>query len=83
MDLVASRVKVASRLFCHAELNDIIQHALISAQIPSRLEPAGVSCTDGKRPEEITVVPWSCSKLLVWDATCLGTFAPSYLPEAT
>ena len=47
------------------------------------LEPAGVSCTNGKQPDRITVVPRSCSKLLVWDATCVGTFAPSYLSEAT
>ena len=46
-------------------------HALISAQILSRHEPAGVSCTDSKWPDGITVVPWSCGKLLVWDASCI------------
>ena len=33
-----------------------------------------VSRTDG-----ITVVPWSCGKLLVWDATWEDTFDLSYL----
>ncbi len=36
--------------------------------------------SDGKR---ITVVPWKCGKLLVWDATCPDTFAPSYSGNAT
>ena len=71
------------RHFRHTELNDVIHCTLFSAQIPSRLEPAGVSCTDGKWPDGITIVPWSCGKLLVWDATCVDTFAPSYLSEAT
>ena len=29
----------------------------------------------------ITVVPWKSGRLLVWDATCPDTFAPSYLPS--
>jgi len=45
----------------------------------SRLEPSGLYRVDGKRPDGITVVPWSCGKLLVWDATCPDMFAPSYL----
>ncbi len=36
--------------------------------------------SDGKRPDGITVLPW---KLLVWDATCPDTFAPSYSGNAT
>ena len=66
----------------HAALNDIIHRALASAKVPSRLEPSGLYRVDGKRPDGITVVPWSCGKLLVWDATCPDTFAPSYLPSA-
>ena len=30
----------------------------------------------------MTIVPWSCGKLLVWDATCHDTFAPFYLSTA-
>jgi len=66
----------------HAALNDIIHRALASAKVPSRLEPSGLYRVDGKRPDGITVVPWSCGKLLVWDATCPDTFAPSYLSNA-
>ena len=62
----------------HAPLNDILHRALTSAHVPSRLEPSGLYRSDGKRPDGITVVPWKNRKLLVWDATCPDTFAPSY-----
>ena len=67
----------------HAALNDIVHRALTSAKIPSRLEPSGLYRTDGKRPDGITVVPWKNGRLLVWDATCPDTFAPSYLASTT
>ena len=64
----------------HAALNDIIRRALSSANIPSRLEPPGLSRVDGKRPD---VMPWSAGKPLVWDATCSDTFGTSNLSAAT
>ena len=67
----------------HAALNEVISRALTSARIPSRLEPTGLLRTDGKRPDGISLVPWSSGKLLVWDATCPDTFAPSYRAQAT
>ena len=30
----------------------------------------------------VTLVPWRSGRLLVWDTTCLDTFAPSHLPSA-
>ena len=52
--------------------------------MPSRLEPPGLNRVDGKRPNGVTTVPaWKCGKLLVWDATCPDTFAPSYVSQAT
>ena len=60
-----------------------MHRALASAKVPSRLEPAGLYHAGGKRPDGITVAPWKCGKLLIWDATCPDTFAPSYSPSAT
>ena len=67
----------------HAAVNDIIHRALSSAKILSRLEPSGLYCWDGKRPDGISVVPWKSGKLLMWDATCPDTFSPSYEMSAT
>ena len=64
------------------ELNDIVHRALTTAHIPSRLEPASVLRSDGKRPDGISVVRWQRGKLLVWDATCSDTFTPSYVASA-
>ena len=50
-----------------------LQDALVSAHVPSRLEPLGLYRSDGA-----SIVPWKCGQLLVWDATCTDTLAPSY-----
>ena len=71
------------RHYRHTAFNDIVHRALSTAKIPSRLEPAGIYRSDGKRPDGITVVPWERGQLLVWDATCSDTFAPSYTTNAT
>ena len=67
----------------HAALNDIIKRGLSSAHVPSRLEPTGLDRSDGKRPDGVTLAPWHSGCLLVWDATCLDTLAPSYRAHAT
>ena len=67
----------------HAAVNDIVHRTLSAAHLPSRLEPTGLSRSDGKRPDGVTLVPWKSGRLLVWDATCSETFAPSHLPSAT
>ena len=66
----------------HSSLNDIIHRALSAAKIPARLEPSGVARSDGKRPDRISMVPCKEGKLLVWDATCRDTLAPSHLSTA-
>ena len=68
--------------FQHALLNDIVHRALSSAKVPYQLKPAGTYHSNGKRLDGIIVVPWERGKLLVWDATCLDTFAPSYILRA-
>ena len=67
----------------HAAINDIVHRSLTSAKIPARLEPSGLYRSDGKHPDGISVVPWKSGKLLVWDATCSDTFAPSYSSRTT
>ena len=67
----------------HAAINDLLKRSLASAKIPSHLEPTGISSSDGKRPDGITIVPWKSGRVLVWDATCPDTYAPSYVSLST
>ena len=62
----------------HAALNDLVKRSLDSAKIPSHLEPTGLYCTDGKKPDGATIVPWKGGRVLVWDLTCADTLAPSH-----
>ena len=47
------------RLPRHNLLNTIIKQSLASANIPSVLEPQGLSHTDGKRPDGMTITHWA------------------------
>lgn len=70
----------AGRLARHTEANDIIRRALVSAGLPAVLEPHGLCRDDGKRPDGMTLTPWSNGRPLVWDFTCVDTLASSNLP---
>ncbi|KAJ4448506.1 hypothetical protein ANN_10522 [Periplaneta americana] len=72
-----SCVMSKGRLSRHSSLNDIIKRALTSSGVPSILEPSGISRSDGKRPDGLTLVPWRVGKSLIWDSTCVDTLAPS------
>lgn len=73
--------RCAGRFPRHQALNDIIRRALVSVDVPCILEPPGLSRTDGKRPDGLTLIPWQRGRCLIWDATCVGTFAPSHLRQ--
>ena len=62
----------------HAAINDIIRRSLTSAGVPSHLKPTGICLSDGKRPDGATVMLWKTGRILVWDATCPDTYAPSH-----
>lgn len=46
----------------HVDLNRIVHRALTSARHISTLEPIGLSRDDVKRPDGITLAPWSKGK---------------------
>ena len=71
------------RHYCRGAINDIVHKALTTAQVPSRLEPSGLTHTDGKHPDGVTIIPWKNGKPLVWDATCPDPLALSYRSQAT
>ena len=72
----------AGRQLRHSLLNDTILRALQSAGVQSVREPAGLLRTDGKRPDGLTLVPWTRGRCLIWDATCPDTVAPSYVARS-
>ena len=69
----------AGRLPRHSALNDIIKRALSSAGLNAVLEPVGLDRGDDKRPDGMTVFPFSMGKCLIWDCTCVDSFSPSEL----
>ena len=67
----------------HSEVNSSISRALSSAGFSAKLDPSGHSCTDGCKPVCITQVQWLQGLPLVWDFTCVNTFAPSHVCTGT
>ena len=61
----------------HHNLNTLLKQALNSINVPSILEPNGLTRRDGMRPDGITLAPWEEGKQLVWDVTCVDLLAPS------
>ena len=58
-------------------MNDIICCAPIAFGLTSILELVGLNRGDGKRPEDISIFPFSQGRALCWDATCMNTFTES------
>ena len=66
----------------HHALNDLIARAFSSAGLPVTKEPSGLFRLDGKRPDELTLVPWSSGKALCWAVTVTCPLAESYINAA-
>ena len=73
----------AGRMARHHNLNDLIWRALTRAGIPSSKEPSGLSRSDVKRPDGLTLIPWQSGRNLIWDVTVADTLAASHLPTAS
>jgi len=48
-------------------------------QVPATKEPTGLSRSDGRRPDGMTLIPWQNGKALTWDVTVATTLADSYI----
>ena len=73
----------SGRMSRHHSINDLIWRSLNRAQIPSSKEPTGLSRTDGKRPDGLSLIPWQAGKSLIWDVTVADTLATSHLPTTS
>ena len=67
------------RLPRHAALNDVVYRALAAAGLAAILEPRGLDRGDGRRPDGITVFPFRQGRMLMWDSTCVNTFATTHI----
>lgn len=65
----------------HNEINKIISHAFSSAGFPNIIQPSGISRDDGKRPDGMTLIPWSHGRS--WDVTVRDTLAASFINESS
>ncbi|CAH1116451.1 unnamed protein product [Phaedon cochleariae] len=73
----------AGRFPRHSTVNDLIRRALTTSDIPAILEPLGISRDDGKRPDGMSLIPWSHGKPSVWDFTCVDTVAASHIDSTS
>jgi hypothetical protein len=75
--------KSAGRHSRHNQVNDILYRAFVSAGVLATREPTGLCVGGGKRPDGVSLVPWSKGRCLAWDATCPDTFAPSHIQSSS
>jgi len=70
-------------IYRHDDMNRTFAHAISSAGFPTMLQPPGISRDDGKKPDGMTLTPWSHGKSLLWDVTVRNTLAHSYINETS
>ena len=65
--------RAQGRITRHQAVSDII------AGVPVTKEPQGLTRSNGKRPNGLTLIPWSGGKAVAWDVTVASTCAASYV----
>ena len=78
-----SCAKSAGRFSRPHNLNTLVKQALSSIKVPSILEPNGLTRTDGKGPDGITLAPWEEGKQLLWVVTCVDLLGPSRIENGS
>jgi len=75
--------RAPGRTVRHHHLNDVIARSLASVSVPVSKEPSGLSRSNGKRPDGLTLIPWHAGRSLIWDVTVSCTTADSYLEASS
>ena len=70
--------KSTGRHLRHRLMNDVVNRALHSIPIPTRLEPTGLLHDSNLKPDGISLTPWTSGKPLAWDVTCAHPLAQSW-----
>ena len=63
----------------HRLINKCVRDCFQQAELPTLLKPVGLSRADGKRPDGVTVLPYSNGRALSWDVTCVHPLVDSYV----
>ena len=63
----------------HHTINASVARAFAAAGVPVTKEPSSLSKSDGKRLDDMTLIPWKAGKPTVWDITICCTTADSYV----
>ena len=56
---------------------------MIKAKFQAAKEPVGLTRSDGRRPDGVTMIPWSHGRCLAWDVTVPDTLAASHLDRTS
>ena len=75
-------VKSAGRVSRHDALNETIGRALVSANVPARLDPKRMLEADRRRPDGLSLVPWKQEQALTWDVTVVDTVALTHVVDS-
>ena len=67
--------KVPGRPARHHAVNDLVAWDMASAGILVSMELQGLSCSDGKWPDGLSLIPWQAVKPLTWDVTVVCLLA--------
>ena len=77
-----SYTKSSGQFSRHATLNSLIKQTIGSLDLPSMLEMCGLCRIDGKRLDEVHMIPWQMRIQLVWDVTVVDALTPSRLNQS-
>ena len=61
----------------HTICTEVIRDAFMTVQIPVLIEPTGLLCDDGRRPDGTTLTPWQRGKTIACEFTCVNRLATS------
>jgi len=61
--------KAPGKTIRHHSLNELIARSFSAAGVPVVNEPTGLSRSDRKRPDGLSLIPWQNGKALCWDIT--------------
>ena len=68
----------AGRFTRHSMLNDLLTRACIRSGVPAVEEPKGLSPSDEKRSDGVSLVPWRVGRCIARDVTCPDTLEASH-----